>query len=129
MTFVMDKNPFVVSIKVMKNITIHPSRSKYGNKAVEMDGRRFASKREAARYAELALLQRIGTISSLECQPRFPLVVNGVKVATYVADFRYQDSAGKVVIEDVKSDPTRTPIYRLKAKLLLALHGISITEV
>jgi len=33
------------------------------------------------------------------------------------------------VVEDVKSEPTKTPIYRLKKKLLLACYGIQITEI
>ena len=91
--------------------------------------RSFDSKREAARYAELRLLERIGDIADLECQPRFPLIVNGALIATYVADFRYRARDGAVVVEDVKSEPTKTPVYRLKAKLVAALHGVVISEV
>lgn len=106
------------------------STSKFGNRITEIDGIRFASKREAARYAELKLLQRIGEIVELECQPRYPLTLNGVKLATYVADFRYRNVAsGETVVEDVKSKPTITDVYRLKKKLMLALHGISLKEV
>lgn len=106
------------------------SKSKFGNIVTEIDGIRFASKREASRYAELKLLQRIGEIVELECQPRYPLTLNGVKLATYVADFRYRVVAsGEIVVEDVKSKPTITDVYRLKKKLMLALHGISLKEV
>jgi len=106
------------------------SKSKFGNKRVSLDGMNFASKREASRYAELKLLQRIGEIVELECQPRYPLTLNGVKLATYVADFRYRlVASGEVVVEDVKSKPTITDVYRLKKKLMLALHGISLKEV
>jgi hypothetical protein len=104
--------------------------SKYNAKRVVIDGMTFASKREGNRYAELKLLQRIGEIVELECQPRYPLTLNGVKLATYVADFRYRDVAsGEIVVEDVKSKPTITDVYRLKKKLMLALHGISLKEV
>jgi hypothetical protein len=103
--------------------------TKYRNKKVDMDGRTFDSKREAARYAELRLLERVGDVTELECQPRFPLIVNGALIATYVADFRYRARDGAVVVEDVKSEPTKTPVYRLKAKLVAALHGIAISEV
>jgi hypothetical protein len=104
--------------------------SKYNAKRVEIDGLKFASKREATQYAELKLLQRIGEIVELECQPRYPLTLNGVKLATYVADFRYRHVAsGEIVVEDVKSKPTITDVYRLKKKLMLALHGIDLKEV
>jgi hypothetical protein len=33
------------------------------------------------------------------------------------------------VVVDVKSKPTRTAVYRLKRKLMIALHGIEIEEV
>jgi hypothetical protein len=108
----------------------HKKLSKYNAKRVELDGIKFASKREAARYAELKLLQRIGEIVGLECQPRYPLTLNGVKLATYVADFRYKRVASdEIVVEDVKSKPTITDVYRLKKKLMLALHGIELNEV
>lgn len=103
-------------------------RNKYGATAVTVDGVRFDSKREAARGAELRLLERAGLISDLERQVRFPMVVNGQLVCTYIADFRYRDR-GRVVVEDVKSAITRRePTYRIKVKLLKALHGIEILE-
>jgi hypothetical protein len=36
---------------------------------------------------------------------------------------------GRRVVEDCKSKPTMTPVYRLKKKLVAALHGIEIHEV
>jgi hypothetical protein len=106
-------------------------RSKYGARRTESHGRTFASKAEATRYGELVLLQSQGLIAGLECQPRFPLVVNGVKVADYFADYRYTETdTGRVVVEDVKSEPTRKlAAYRLKKKLVLALHGVDIVEI
>ncbi len=105
--------------------------AKYRNRRTEVDGVTFASKREARRYQELALMQKAGVISGLELQPRYPLVVNGVKVGTYVADFRYRESPENgfllLVVEDAKG--VRTPVFRLKAKLMKALHGIEIREV
>ena len=102
-------------------------RSKYGNQATYVDGRRFSSKREAARYQTLRLLELAGEIRALECQPRYPLVVAGVKVGTYVADFVYATAEGALVVEDAKG--VRTPVYRLKAKLLRALYGHEVREV
>jgi hypothetical protein len=101
---------------------------KYKNTPTVIGDRRFASKAEAQRFIELSLLQRVGQIADLECQPRFPLVVNGVKVCTYVADFRYSEVAtGRVIIEDVKG--VRTREFVIKKKLMAAVHGIDIQEV
>jgi hypothetical protein len=103
--------------------------SKYGNRRITVDGNSFASKREAARYGELRLLQGIGEIENLTLQPRFPLKVNGKLVCTYVADFLYGKTgdATSLVVEDVKG--YRTEVYKIKAKLFEALHGFPIREV
>ena len=84
-----------------------------------VDGIRFASKAEAARYSELRRLVRGGKILSLQLQPRFPFVVNGKKVCTYVSDFGYFE-AGNMVVEDVKG--VKTDAFRIKAKLFAALY-------
>lgn len=103
-----------------------PKRTKYGAKAVTIDGIRFASQKEARRYGELKLLERIGDISELELQPNIPCVVNGVLVCHYRGDFRYLKKDGTRVLEDVKG--MKTPVYRLKRSLLWALYGTEILE-
>jgi len=103
---------------------------KYRNNPTTIDGITFDSAKEAQRYGELKLLSRAGTISHLELQPEFPLIVNEQKVGKYIADFKYFDNERqKTVVEDVKSDITKTPVYLLKKKLVQALYGIIITEV
>lgn len=102
--------------------------NKYRNVKTVVDGHTFASKAEARRYSELRLLEKAGEISGLELQPRYPIVVNGFKICTYVGDFRYFDRASKTLItEDCKG--MRTPIYRLKKKLVRAMYGFDIREV
>ncbi len=90
-----------------------------------VDGIVFDSKKEATRYGELKLLVRAGQITGLRRQPRFDIVVNGVKIGFYKGDFGY-DENGKSVVEDVKG--MKTPMYRLKKKLVEALYGFEITE-
>jgi hypothetical protein len=46
----------------------------------------------------------------------------------YTADFRYVDASGAVVVEDVKSGPTKTTAYRLRKRLVETIYGITITE-
>jgi hypothetical protein len=101
--------------------------SKYGARKVETDGILFDSIAERNRYQDLKLLQQAGEIKDLELQVKFPLIVNDMKVATYIADFVYREcSNNQVVVEDVKG--FRTPEYRLKKKLMLAIYSISIFE-
>ena len=103
------------------------TRSKYGNKKTVVDGITFDSKKEAARYQELKLMEKAGVIIDLQLQPPFPIAINGEKICTYKADFAYKVKAGGEVVEDVKG--VRTPIYNLKKKLVKACHGVEITEV
>ena len=100
--------------------------SKYKNRRVFFDGRWFDSEREKRRYVELKLLVKAGKISNLQMQVPFEIVINGMKVCKYIADFCY-DEDGKRVTEDSKG--MLTPVYKLKKKLMLAVHGIEIREV
>lgn len=105
-----------------------PRESKYGNVKTEVDGIVFDSKAEAKRYGELKLLLRSGDIQSLVWQPKLPIVVNGIKVATYIADFTYFDMRKPGhVFEDVKG--VRTAVYKLKKKLVKACLDIDIVEI
>ena len=101
--------------------------TKYHARAVNLDGYRFASQAEAARYRELKLLAHAGEIGGLEVHPRYALAVNGEKLCVYEADFRYVTYSGLSIVEDVKGKPT--DLYRLKRKLMRALLQIDIVEV
>lgn len=93
----------------------HRRGNKYG--AVAVKG--FASKKEAAYFDQLKLLKIAGAITNLEVHPRFPLVVNGIKVGTYTPDFRYTED-GKSVVVEVKG--YRTEAYALRVKVFKALY-------
>lgn len=101
---------------------------KYGNIKTEVRGVLFDSKAEARRYEQLLLRLRVGDIHSLELHPRFDLAINGIKLGFYKADFAYFDArSSQRIVEDVKG--VRTPIFNLKAKLVRALHGVSIAVI
>jgi len=110
-------------------------RSKYGvrtdkagKEARTVDNICFDSLKEAARYKDLKLLQVAGKISGLVLQRVYKLVINGRAVGSYRCDFVYFDEEKKEqVVEDVKG--VKTPVYRLKKKLMKAIHGIEIQEV
>lgn len=106
-----------------------PAPGKYGAIPTMLDGIRFASRREADRYAKLRVLEIAGHITNLQLQPSYDLhALGGVKVARYVADFAYRDERSqRLVIEDAKG--ARTPVYRLKKKWVEAEHGIRVVEV
>lgn len=99
--------------------------NKYRNKITTVDNIRFHSQREAKRYQELKILQMANRIKKLELQPRFPLVVNDIKICTYVADFSYI-AKDHVIIEDVKG--VKTALYSIKKKLLKACYDIDVME-
>lgn len=104
-----------------------PTRHKYGAIATTVDDTRFDSKAEARRYQELKLMERGRLIRNLELQPRFPIEINGVKVCTYVADFRYVScGTSEMVVEDTKG--FKTPEYKLKKKLMKAVYNIDVLE-
>lgn len=117
----------------------------------------FDSQKEARRYDHLAALERAGQIRDLRLQVDFTLQEaytdtegRRVRAIRYRADFTYRTPTAKrwaiyaddpvgwsdklgipweLVVEDVKSRPTRTKEYLLKRKLLKDKLGIDITEV
>jgi hypothetical protein len=92
------------------------------------NGRRYDSAKEARHATLLHALQRDGLIRDLQEQVTYRLEVNGVLVCRYRADFVYVDAVdGRVRIVDVKG--VKTPEYKIKAKLMQAIHGITIEEV
>lgn len=105
--------------------------SKFGNVKTVVDGLKFDSKKEARRWGELKLLVKAGVIRDLTVQPEFKIKINNFPVCSYFGDFQYWDVAtDKRIVEDVKSEITRkNPVYRLKYRLVYAVHDIMITEV
>jgi len=104
--------------------------NKYNAKKTTVDGIKFDSKREAKRYGELKLWEKSGGINRLRVHPSWDLIVNEVFIGRYTADFVYHTWADVLVVEDVKSPATaKRADYRLRKRLMLALHGIEIEEV
>lgn len=110
---------------------------KYRNTKTIVDGITFDSKREAARYQELRLLEEAGEIGNLRRQVKFELIPAQYdrrnrklleRAVSYIADFVYE-TEGFTVVEDVKSSATKTRDYIIKRKLLLYYYGLRIQEV
>jgi hypothetical protein len=94
--------------------------SKYRNKIVILDGKRFMSRAEAGRYVELRQMELRGEIKDLRLQVPYRL-----KYCKYIADFVYVEG-GKLVVEDVKG--VKTAMYNLKKKMMREEHSIEIKE-
>ena len=116
------------------------AKSKYHAIRTTLDGITFDSKREAARYRDLKILEKIGEIWDLELQPKFPLVVASTsgyvagacrepqRIGEYQADFKYHDKTRvPYVVEDVKG--MKTPLYKWKKRHVEAQYGITVTEI
>lgn len=103
-------------------------RNKYGAVRTEVDGIKFHSKKEAARYVVLRDMLRDGLITDLRLQVSHQITVNGFKICRYVSDFEYIED-GVQIVEDVKSVRTsKEPVFRLKKKLMKACLGIEVYE-
>jgi hypothetical protein len=98
-------------------------RHKFRAKPTELDGIKFASKKEAKRYRELKTLQELGEILFFLRQVPFHLQA-GVK---YVCDFLVFWTNGEVTIEDVKG--IKTDMYIVKKKMVEATYPITIMEI
>ncbi len=109
--------------------------TKYRNRPVTIDGMRFASQAEGARYVHLRTLQRAGHITELQFQVPYELapavMIRGAKRKTpalrYFADFTYIDALGLTHVEDVKGGKN-TQAFVIK-RHLMACRGVHITEI
>jgi hypothetical protein len=110
-----------------------PKPAKYHNVKVQIDGMTFDSKKEAARWQELQLMEKAGVIADLQPQPQYELHTvtptgERAKVGIYKPDFRYTE-AGQTRIEDVKANVTKTEAYRLRKRIFEAEYGLAIVEI
>ena len=104
------------------------SNNKYFAKKTLAFGLRFDSKWEAERWGQLKAMERAGVVTELERQIKYDLTINDIKICDYIADFRYlqqeEDGFSKLIIEDAKG--ILTPEFKLKKKMMKAIHGIDI---
>jgi len=103
-------------------------RSKYGAEKTLLDGILFDSNAEANFYAALKQREKAGEVTDIEPQREYDLMVNGVLIARYRADFVFFDRVARARrVVDVKGVATRD--FRLKAKLMKACFGIEVEVV
>ena len=127
------------------------NRKYYNIKTKTTDGLVFDSHKEAQRWEQLLLLQKAGKIVELQRQVKYELLPaqyetyerfskkgkrlkDGTRLierkVEYIADFVYHDAeTGEMIVEDTKSEATKTKDFVIKRKLMLLIHGIKVREV
>ena len=105
--------------------------NKYRNKITELDGIKFHSRKEAARYSQLKMYEKGGLIKDLRLQVKYELIpkltINGKneRAISYVADFVYIDTVhNNEVVEDVKG--MQIDIFKIKYRLMKLIHNIDV---
>lgn len=96
--------------------------SKYKNVRTEVDGKKYASKKEAKYAQEAKLRMRSGEIIGLAEQVPFQLPA-GIK---YIADFVEFKADGTFEVIDTKG--VRTDTFKIKKKLMKEFNNIEVIE-
>ncbi len=107
-------------------------KNKYHAKKIVVGNERYDSRAEYKRALQLELLQKAGVISNLQHHEKIVLIPKSKygRGIYYEADFSYTDNKTKEkIIEDVKSKPTVTKIFRLKKRMIQEQYGITIREI
>ena len=106
-----------------------PKRNKYGAVKTEYNGFKYDSKKESEYARKLDLLRKAkgnDQVLDVERQVPYQITVNDVKICKYVLDFKVT-YPNRVECVDVKG--MVTAVYKLKKKLVKAVHDIDIIEV
>jgi len=110
-------------------------KNKFHAELTAVDGIKFGSKREAARYSALILAQDAGVIEKLRPHPAYPLTNEHItvkypngRVAKYTADSEYVEG-GELITEDVKSRATMTEAAKLRIAVFESIYGRSVRIV
>jgi hypothetical protein len=107
----------------LKNKSGMNPANKFHAKITEIDNIKFASKREARRYAELKALRHAGEVKFFLMQVPF-LLPAGLK---YRLDFLVFWTNGNITFEDVKG--FKNQVYIMKKKMVEFLYPIKIIEI
>lgn len=95
------------------------TKSKYGNKTKEYNGRYYDSIREATHAEELDWRKKAGEISEIIPQFKVALKIKNKHICHYYPDFKVIMKDGSVQFHEVKG--YSTDIFRLKWKMFEAL--------
>jgi hypothetical protein len=111
---------------IIPNKTRRPNKF-FAKKTVAM-GLIFDSRWEAERWGQLKAMERAGIVTNLQRQIKFLLEINNQKICTYIADFEYDIERENGIIDHVIEDAKgiQTPEFKLKKKMMKAIHNIDI---
>lgn len=121
----------------MRNyLPVQRHASKYGNIKTEYNGVKYDSKKEAEFAMTLDFSKKAtkpsDRVVEWTAQVPYQVVLNGVKICKYIADFKVKYADGREVVYDVKPFDQRTQnfrgtdVFKLKKKLVEAQYGIEI---
>lgn len=108
--------------------------NKYGASKTTYNGDVYDSKAEASYAQNLDLLMKAKSkadkVVSWERQLKYPIIVNDQKICDYYLDFKVTYADGRIEHVDVKGykKGQAYAMFRLKKKLMLAVHSIDIIE-
>lgn len=111
--------------------------NKYGvsdKKSRTYNGKVYDSKKESEYRKKLDLLKRSANIKdrpvNIEEQVRYDFVHNGVKICSYILDFRvtYCDRVDYIDVKGYKAGPAYQT-FKTKKKMMKAFYKIDVIEV
>ena len=100
-------------------------RQKYGNKKIVANGVTYDSKGEYEYERGTLEPLRLAGKLTYQRQVNFTIEVNGAKICSYRADWVVSYADGTREVVDFKG--YETPEFKLKKKLMKAVHGIEIS--
>lgn len=97
---------------------------KYHNKVVldSLGKIQNHSKKEAQMAKDFYLELKAGKYRQVKEQYKIPLMIKGILVTTIIVDFYLKHKDGSEELVECKSFPTMTQAFRIKWRLLEALH-------
>lgn len=123
-----------ITVKDFKD-AFKKSGNKFNARKVEIDGETFDSRKEGAQYltfkAQMKASEPKDRVIKIECHVRYDITINEIAICSYELDFRITYADYSIKFYDVKGlkKGASYQIFRLKKRLMLACHGITITEV
>lgn len=111
----------------MHSFDLKPFSKYRARRAQNADGSWSDSKKEARLDARMMDLKLEPDVEKVERKVKYPLIINGHDCGYYESDWTVYRKDGTSQVYDAKG--FKTPVYRLKKKLMKAIHGVEIIEL
>lgn len=94
---------------------------------ISIDGYKFKNEIEYRRYRGILEFVKEGRLKNLTVYPEYHLIVNDIKVDTFIPTFSFYDPVkGKARVIQVISSAVSNPLLELRIKLFEALFPIQV---